>query len=441
MKKTASIGIVFIVLSAIGFSAPAAGQTPETDLIDNIKITAIERMAVTDEKEGTFLDLTVYIENRNDRLVRFGRGMFTFYLRIDKKNETDPVTTAEMLGTDNRSRRIVLYPVADFKGPGEPGDNSVDFKVDLGNEQEKILRSLKRIVNAMGDPPDTRPIFFIDGRFHLGVKSDKGWSSIPARINWAFKPVFLEEAILTDAKVPISFPDKNEDIIKAFIDTRSEFPSSTTNTYDINTTGDANADTASAAASSTTNTYARTTTLPKGDSTSTTIETDTTTTTFPEDLPPEAPFTTTIATTTTTTTLPGDLPPVSPPATTIDINYEAAPKIGALINFDYNSDVIRDESYPLLNEYGQALNDKRLSNVVIIIAGHASDEGSDVYNQDLSERRAASVKRYLVEKQKIDPNRLISTGYGESKPLVSNADPDGRKLNRRVEFIPYHWLN
>jgi OOP family OmpA-OmpF porin len=69
----------------------------------------------------------------------------------------------------------------------------------------------------------------------------------------------------------------------------------------------------------------------------------------------------------------------------------------------------------------------------VSIEGHASDEGDDKYNLLLSKARAEAVRQYLVTKG-VSAERLSSTGFGESKPLVSNDTPDGREKNRRVEF-------
>jgi outer membrane protein OmpA-like peptidoglycan-associated protein len=88
-------------------------------------------------------------------------------------------------------------------------------------------------------------------------------------------------------------------------------------------------------------------------------------------------------------------------------------------------------------------SNKRLDDVVAIlkenpsfkvqIDGHTDDQGKDEYNQDLSERRAASVKAYLVSKG-IDAARVSSAGYGESKPVADNKTAAGRAKNRRVEM-------
>jgi outer membrane protein OmpA-like peptidoglycan-associated protein len=69
------------------------------------------------------------------------------------------------------------------------------------------------------------------------------------------------------------------------------------------------------------------------------------------------------------------------------------------------------------------------------VAGHTDNIGTVAYNQNLSERRANAVKKYLTSKG-IDVVRITAVGYGETKPIVSNDDEkDGREINRRVEFM------
>jgi outer membrane protein OmpA-like peptidoglycan-associated protein len=70
----------------------------------------------------------------------------------------------------------------------------------------------------------------------------------------------------------------------------------------------------------------------------------------------------------------------------------------------------------------------------IEVEGHTDSVGSEEYNQKLSERRAESVKGYLLQ-QKIPANELVSVGFGESKPVASNSTAAGRQQNRRVELV------
>jgi outer membrane protein OmpA-like peptidoglycan-associated protein len=110
------------------------------------------------------------------------------------------------------------------------------------------------------------------------------------------------------------------------------------------------------------------------------------------------------------------------------------PRAGALINFDFDSDKIRPESYPLLDEFGKAFK-FGLAGGVFMVAGHTDGTGSVVYNQGLSERRAQAVATYLTAHHGISSTQLMMKGYGEAKPIASNESESGQALNRRVEFI------
>ena len=116
------------------------------------------------------------------------------------------------------------------------------------------------------------------------------------------------------------------------------------------------------------------------------------------------------------------------------VDSDIVPKAGALINFDLNSAEIRDESYPLLDEFGRALKNG-LANGTFYITGHTDSSGTQAYNQNLSVRRANSVADYLMTHHRIAPARLVPKGYGELKPIASNDNENGRSLNRRVEFV------
>ena len=116
------------------------------------------------------------------------------------------------------------------------------------------------------------------------------------------------------------------------------------------------------------------------------------------------------------------------------VDSAIVPRAGALINFDFDSDKIRPESYPLLDEFGKAFK-FGLAGGVFMVAGHTDGTGSVVYNQGLSERRAQAVATYLTAHHGISSTQLIMKGYGETKPIASNESESGQALNRRVEFI------
>lgn len=102
------------------------------------------------------------------------------------------------------------------------------------------------------------------------------------------------------------------------------------------------------------------------------------------------------------------------------------------ILFAFNSDEISPNSYEILNAIGNILSKNKSWKVQII--GHTDNIGSDEYNQDLSQRRAKSVKNYLVKNFSMTANNLEAIGMGESKPVEDNSTAEGRSKNRRVEF-------
>ena len=101
------------------------------------------------------------------------------------------------------------------------------------------------------------------------------------------------------------------------------------------------------------------------------------------------------------------------------------------IFFATAKDRILPKSFPLLNEVALALRDNPGFNVSI--EGHTDSQGQGGVNQKLSQRRAESVRRYLIE-QGISADRLQAVGYGEDRPIEDNRTAAGRTANRRVEF-------
>jgi outer membrane protein OmpA-like peptidoglycan-associated protein len=109
------------------------------------------------------------------------------------------------------------------------------------------------------------------------------------------------------------------------------------------------------------------------------------------------------------------------------------PKIDLEINFDYNSADISTKSLPSVQALGRALSNPDLKGSTFIVAGHTDAAGSESYNQDLSERRADSIKKYLVDKYGIIGTDLVTVGYGKSK-LKDPANPLA-EVNRRVQVV------
>jgi outer membrane protein OmpA-like peptidoglycan-associated protein len=101
--------------------------------------------------------------------------------------------------------------------------------------------------------------------------------------------------------------------------------------------------------------------------------------------------------------------------------------------FETNSDKILPKYHADLDKLGEAL--KGHADIPVEIAGHTDSIGSDQYNQVLSERRAESVKRYLVQNFSIPSERVTAKGYGKNQPRETNETPRGRSINRRVEVV------
>jgi len=111
---------------------------------------------------------------------------------------------------------------------------------------------------------------------------------------------------------------------------------------------------------------------------------------------------------------------------------DLAPRVGAMINFDFNKASIRPEAYNLIDQFGKALK-KSLPGAVILIEGHTDLVGSDNVNDRLSLERAEAIKRYLIQRHSIKAERLRTVGFGKRKPLVK-TDKES-EINRRVEFV------
>jgi outer membrane protein OmpA-like peptidoglycan-associated protein len=109
------------------------------------------------------------------------------------------------------------------------------------------------------------------------------------------------------------------------------------------------------------------------------------------------------------------------------------PTIDLEIYFDFDSAVITPKAEPQLKELGTALRNPGLENSVVVLSGHTDAKGSEDYNQDLSERRAQAVKKYLVETLKISPDNLTTAGYGR-RDLKNKAEPFAPE-NRRVQIV------
>jgi outer membrane protein OmpA-like peptidoglycan-associated protein len=111
----------------------------------------------------------------------------------------------------------------------------------------------------------------------------------------------------------------------------------------------------------------------------------------------------------------------------------AKPQINLEIQFDFNSADISRSSTQAVQELGKALSNPSLKGSTFVVAGHTDAVGGEAYNQELSERRADTIKRYLVERYGITGSNLVTVGYGESKPKDPSAPLD--PANRRVQVV------
>ncbi|MBC7174108.1 MAG: OmpA family protein, partial [Polyangiaceae bacterium] len=101
------------------------------------------------------------------------------------------------------------------------------------------------------------------------------------------------------------------------------------------------------------------------------------------------------------------------------------------VRFRRNSDEILPESHAMLREIGGVLAAN--PSMEIRVEGHTDSAGDDEYNMELSQRRAESVKRFLVDAGAKRRN-IEARGYGESRPIADESTAEGRRQNRRVEF-------
>jgi outer membrane protein OmpA-like peptidoglycan-associated protein len=109
------------------------------------------------------------------------------------------------------------------------------------------------------------------------------------------------------------------------------------------------------------------------------------------------------------------------------------PNIDLEINFDYNSADISAKSMPSVQALGKALTNPDLKGSTFVVAGYTDAAGGESYNQDLSERRADAIKRYLVDKYGITGSDLVTVGYGKTK--LKDPNQPMAEANRRVQVV------
>lgn len=100
--------------------------------------------------------------------------------------------------------------------------------------------------------------------------------------------------------------------------------------------------------------------------------------------------------------------------------------------FDVNSAALDGDGRTTLDDVAGVLNE--YPKTAVVVQGHTDSTGTEQLNQELSERRAGSVRGYLVNRG-VDPDRLAAIGYGETYPVASNDSESGRHQNRRVDIL------
>ncbi|MEW6641631.1 MAG: OmpA family protein [Pseudomonadota bacterium] len=109
------------------------------------------------------------------------------------------------------------------------------------------------------------------------------------------------------------------------------------------------------------------------------------------------------------------------------------PNIDLEITFDYNSADVSAKALPQVEALGKALSDPTLKGATFVVAGYTDATGGETYNQDLSERRADSIKHMLVEKYGVTAADLVTVGYGKTR--LKNPDNPTDPANRRVQVV------
>jgi outer membrane protein OmpA-like peptidoglycan-associated protein len=114
-------------------------------------------------------------------------------------------------------------------------------------------------------------------------------------------------------------------------------------------------------------------------------------------------------------------------------------ELAADVLFDFDKADLRPAAQTTLHQAAGIIQDKAKG--AVRIEGHTDSKGNDAYNQKLSERRAASVKAWFIDKEGLGSVNFTTQGFGAKKPVASNTkpdgsdDPDGRQKNRRVEIV------
>ena len=121
-----------------------------------------------------------------------------------------------------------------------------------------------------------------------------------------------------------------------------------------------------------------------------------------------------------------------PPKYDLVVVTETKIELKQTVFFDTKKATIKKVSFKLLDDVAKALTD--YPTIKVRIEGHTDSQGKDAFNKRLSQKRAESVRKYLIRKG-IDASRMTAEGFGEEVPIADNRTKDGRAQNRRVEFF------
>jgi len=129
--------------------------------------------------------------------------------------------------------------------------------------------------------------------------------------------------------------------------------------------------------------------------------------------------------------------PVAPPAPPAPEIIEQG-RTTLTVLFDFDKSIIKVHSLGDVNNLVDVM--RRYSDINVTIEGHTDSVGTNQYNKKLSQRRANAVKNYMIQNGGIDDSRLNAVGYGEERPVASNATAEGRAKNRRVEAVADYYI-
>lgn len=110
---------------------------------------------------------------------------------------------------------------------------------------------------------------------------------------------------------------------------------------------------------------------------------------------------------------------------------EAQRRQDLLVNFDFDQSVVKPEFYDEIETFAEFM--ETYSNTTVVIEGHTDSDGTNEYNQGLSERRANAVRERLINEHDIPASRLTAVGFGEERPAVTNDSSANKARNRRIE--------